>query len=170
MRPIIAGCVALALLVGCGDRDPSLLNAKQTRAEGPDEFGVLPVKPLILPDDLASLPQPTPGGANRVDPNPEADVAAAMGGNAEVLTRRGSDGALLSHASRFGVNPVIRSELAAADLEFRRNNDGLFLERLFGVNTYFKAYKDLSLDQYAELERLRRAGIRTSSPPPNPAP
>lgn len=161
---------SLIVLTACGRGDPELLNLRQARGEGPDEFSVLPSKPLELPEDLAALPDPTPGGANRTDPTPEADVAAALGGNVEVLTRGSTDGALLAYTTRFGVSPSIRSALAVEDLEFRRQNDGLILERLFNVNVYFKAYEQQSLDQYAELERLRRAGIRTSSVPPKPLP
>ena len=79
---------------------------------------------------------------------------------------RSNDGALLSHTRRYGVDPQIRQDLAAADLEFRRQNDGRLLERLFNVNVYFRAYEEMELDQYAELERLRRAGIRTPAVPP----
>ena len=75
----------------------------------------------------------------------------------------------MRYTGRYGVSADIRASLAAADLRFRQNNDGLPLERLFNVNTYFEAYEPLSLDQFAELERLRRAGIRTSSVPPDPA-
>ena len=157
-------CVTLA---ACSD-DDGLLNIKQEPGEGPDEFAILPTKPLTIPEDVASLPQPTPGGSNITDPTPEFDVAAALGGNAGVLSRRSNDGALLSHAGRFGVNPQIRPELAAQDAEFRRNNRGLFLERLFDVNVYFQAYDFMSLDQHRELERLRRAGVRTPAVPPEP--
>ncbi|RZV99042.1 MAG: DUF3035 domain-containing protein, partial [Rhodobacteraceae bacterium] len=87
----------------------------------------------------------------------------------EVLTRRSTDGALISYAGRYGIEDDIRPRLAAADLEYRRQNDGRLLERLFNVNVYFRAYEQLSLDQYAELERLRRAGIRTSAVPPDPS-
>ena len=34
-----------------GNEDPNLLNIKQPRAEGPDEFAVLPTKPLQMPQD-----------------------------------------------------------------------------------------------------------------------
>jgi len=158
----------LIVVTACSRGDPELLNLRQPRGEGPDEFSVLPSKPLELPEDLAALPDPTPGGTNRTDPTPEADLAQALGGNAEALTRGSTDGALLAYATRFGVSRGIREALAAEDLEYRRQNDGLFLERLFNVSVYFKAYQAQSLDQYAELERLRRAGIRTSAVPPKP--
>ena len=164
----IAGMMLVAACSRGGD--PDLLNLRQERGEGPDEFAVLPVKPLELPEDLALLPEPTPGGTNRTDPTPSADVAQALGGNAEVLTRGSTDGALVLYATRFGVSPNIRSALAAEDLEYRRDNDGRLLERLFNVNVYFRAYEPMSLDQYSELERLRRAGIRTSAVPPQPQP
>lgn len=165
-RLLIPGFI-LSLAACSGD--DGLLNIKQERGDGPDEFAVLPTKPLEMPETLAALPTPTPGGTNRTDPTPEFDVANALGGNAEVLARRSNDGALLAHATRFGVNPGIRSQLAAEDAEFRSENQGRVLERLFDVNVYFRAYEFMELDQYAELERLRRAGIRTPAVPPDPA-
>lgn len=169
VRTLVIGGVVLAL-AGCGGAaEPNLLNIKQVRGDGPDEFAIVPTKPLVLPEDLAALPAPTPGGANLTDPTPEADAAQALGGNIEVLTRGSTDGGLIAYTTRYGVNPQIRAELAAADLQWRRDNDGRLLERWFSVNVYFRAYEPFELDQYAELERLRRAGIRTSAAPPDPA-
>ncbi|MCV6593538.1 MAG: DUF3035 domain-containing protein [Silicimonas sp.] len=165
-RVLILG-LALALSA-CSD-DGGLLNIKQQPGEGPDEFAVLPTKPLEMPEDMGALPEPTPGGINRTDPTPEVDVAAALGGNAAVLSRASNDGALLAHAGRFGTSPNIRATLAAEDRAFREDNQGRVLERLFDVNVYFRAYEFMSLDQYAELERMRRAGIRTPAVPPDPA-
>lgn len=159
-------CLALAACGGSGE--PNLLNINQPRSEGPDEFAILPNKPLETPEDLNALPPPTPGGANRTDPTPFADATRALGGRPEVLTRGSADRALVAYAGRYGTDPDIRAELAAADLEFRRQNDGRLLERLFNTNVYFSAYERFALDQYAELERLRRAGIRTSAVPPEP--
>ena len=161
---------AVLVLAACSsDREPNLLNVTAAPGDGPDEFAVLPVAPLVIPDNLAALPTPTPSGANRTDPNPRADAIAALGGNPAVLTRASNDGALVRYTGRYGVSSDIRASLAASDLQFRRDNDGRPLERLFNVNVYYQSYAPLSLDQYAELERLRRAGIRTSSVPPNPA-
>jgi hypothetical protein len=117
--------------------------------EGPDEFAVLPTAPLEIPEDLASLPEPTPGAPNRVDPNPEADAIAALGGNAARARGAGAD--LVSYTTRFGVSGDIRPVLAAEDEDFRRRNDGRILERMFGTNVYFEAYRRQSLDRYAEL-------------------
>jgi len=153
-------------LAACGSENPSLLNISQPRAEGPDEFAVLTTKPLELPENLAALPQPTPGGPNRTDPTPQADAIEALGGNAAVLTRQATDSGLLAYTNRFGVNPQIRAELAEEDLAFRRENDGRLLERIFNTNVYFDAYEEMELNKGAELERLRRAGVRTPAAPP----
>ncbi|MEM7719162.1 MAG: DUF3035 domain-containing protein [Pseudomonadota bacterium] len=167
--PILVFGVLFAIS-GCGGSDePKLLNITPSRGAGPDEFAVLPTKPLEIPQNLASLPPPTPGAGNRTDQTPQLDAIAALGGNPAALSRASTDGALVAYSRRFGVDPNIRAELAADDLEFRRRNDGRPLERLFDVNVYFRAYESMSLDQYRELERLRRAGIRTSAVPPDPA-
>ncbi len=171
-RGLLVGMMfALAACGGGSEEAPNLLNISQPQSAGPDEFAILPSKPLEMPQDMAALPAPTPGGVNRADLTPANDVAAALGGNASILTRASSgDVALLAYIWRYGRDPNIRATLAAADLEFRRENDGLLLERLFSVNIYYQVYEPFELDQYAELERLRRAGIQTSSVPPDPSP
>jgi len=153
----------LMALAACSAGNPSLMNIRNDEA-GPDEFSVLPTEPIEIPTDLASLPQPTPGGVNRVDPNPQGDAIAALGGNEDRARRAAGD--IVSYASRYGVSGDIRGVLAAEDREFRDRNQGRILERIFGVNVYYSAYRDVSLDQYSELERLRRAGVRTPSAPP----
>ena len=155
----------LIALVACSSGTPELMNLRNDE-EGPDEFAVLPTAPLEIPENMASLPEPTPGAPNRVDPNPEADAIAALGGNAARASGAGTG--LVTYATRFGVGGDIRPVLAAEDEEFRRRNDGRILERMFGTNVYFEAYRRQSLDRYAELERLRRLGVRTPSAPPAP--
>ena len=150
-------------LVACSQGTPQLMNLRNTE-EGPDEFAVLPTSPLEIPENLAALPEPTPGARNRVDPDPEADAIAALGGNPGRGAGAGSD--LVSYTTRFGLSGDIRPVLAAEDEEFRRRNDGRILERVFGTNVYFEAYRRQSLDRYAELERLRRMGVRTPAAPP----
>jgi hypothetical protein len=165
----IVGFAALAVLVAACDRnaDPILMNVGANNGS-PDEFGILPSKPLELPRDLAALPAPTPGGSNLTDPTPEADAIAALGGTTRRYDGPATEGGLVGYAARYGVDPSIRQTLAAEDLEFRRDNNGRILERLFNVNVYFKAYRAQSLDQHLELERYRRAGVRTVSAPPDP--
>ena len=168
-RASIGILAAVLLVAACGDRQPSLMNIRNAD-RGPDEFGILPVKPLEEPNDYAALPAPTPGGQNLTDPSPEADAVVALGGRASALTRDGRvpGSALVSHVGRFGISEGIRDILAEEDLEYRRRNNGRLLERVFNVTVYFKAYKAQSLDQHAELERFRAAGIRTPAAPPEP--
>ncbi|GIT90962.1 hypothetical protein JANAI62_14170 [Jannaschia pagri] len=157
--------VAALTLVACERENPTLMHVRSADRT-PDEFAILPTRPLETPPNLAALPTPTPGGVNRTDPQPQAEAIAALGGDAARGAR--ADGALVATVSRYGVAPTIREQLAAEDLEFRRKRDGRLLERLFNVNVYFKAYREQSLDQHAELERLRRAGVRTVAAPPDP--
>lgn len=162
---VILAVMCAAMLAGCGNRDktPQLMNIRSTTA-GPDEFGILPPKPLTMPQDLAQLPEPTPGGENLTDPRPEDDAIIALGGRPGAGA--GADGGLVSHVSRYGVAQSIRQTLASEDLEWRRDNNGRILERLFNVNVYYRAYETQSLDQHAELWRWRKKGVRTPSAPP----
>lgn len=169
----VAAMVAVLSLTACGglfnrDKEPKLLNVRSD-SRSPDEFAVLPSKPLQMPPDVKTLPEPTPGGANITDPTPEADAIAALGGRPALLERGGvpaGNGALVSYAGRFGTAPSIRDVLAEEDLQYRRDHDGRLLERWFSVNVYFRAYEPMSLDQYAELERWRARGVKTVGAPP----
>lgn len=165
--PAIALAMVMALAAcGNGDTVPSLMNVRSTTG-GPDEFGIIPPKPLEMPEDLAALPEPTLGGANRTDRDPTAEAIAALGGNPSVTQGVNSaHGGLYAYAARYGVAQGIRETLATEDLEYRRDNDGRLLERIFNVNVYYRAYADQSLDQHAELWRWRQAGVRTPSAPP----
>ncbi len=133
--------------------------------DGPDEFQVLPTKPLQTPADLTALPDPAPGGANLVDASPRADAAAALGGRPSALVLVGlpaADRALVSYASRYGVDPDIRQALGGRAGQARRDRRGFFPFRwlsggLFGGQV---------LDPYVETERLRAAGVKTPSAPP----
>ena len=151
-------------VAGCSTGTPDLV---RLRSEGPDEFAILPAEPLEPPPSLSVLPPPNPGGPSRTDPNPLADAAVALGGRPGARNRvPGRDVAVVAHAGRAGVRPGVRATLAAEDLAERRRRSPRLLERLFGTNTYQQAYERQELDQHAELERFRRAGIRTPSAPP----
>ncbi len=164
-----AAVLAVAALCACAQREPRLLNLENNNSGNPDEFLVLPTKPLEFPSDTSFLPEPTPGGANLADPTPEEDAVAALGGDPALLRDQSvpdADADLVRHASRHGVDEDIRLSLADEDLAFRRENDGLLLERMLSLNLYFDAYRDQSLNQHRELERLRILGVRTVSAPP----
>lgn len=168
-----AGATAIALgamlaISGCaapkGD-GTDLMNLRSK--DGPDEFAILPPKALDMPDNLAELPEPTPGGANRTDPTPEADAIVALGGKPQTAGGiPAADGALYAHSTRYGLDAGIRGTLAAEDLDWRRDHKGRILERLLNVNVYYRAYRKQSLDQFAELEFWRARGAKTPSAPP----
>jgi hypothetical protein len=161
----IIALLAVLVLSACGNGTPQLMNLRS--GEGPDEFGIVPPKPLEMPESLSELPEPTPGGSNRTDRDPEGEAAIALGGRPGAAGGIPSgDSALYAHAARFGVESGIRATLAAEDLDWRRDNQGRILERLFNVNVYYKAYRDQRLDQQAELLRWRKLGLRTPSAPP----
>ena len=173
VMPAICSKIGVLLAVtlsisACSDREPRLSRLKNSSV-GPDEFSILPGKPLQSPENYTQLPAPTPGAANLTDPTPNADAVAALGGNPALIGRSGipaADGPLLAHASRYGVQANVRADLAQADLAFQRRRTSIFFLRWFGGNRYFSAYRNLALDPYLELERLRAAGVVTPSAPP----
>lgn len=169
MRSIAFTCTML-LLAACST-DPQLMNISAGQTT-PDEFAILPTKPLTMPPDLAVLPTPTPGGANITDPTPMADAVGALGGNPAQLARQGvqaGDQALLAYAGRAGTDPAIRAQLAAADEAHRAANSRRLLETWARTSVYMRAYRPMMLDPHAEIDRWRRAGARTPTAPPAPA-
>ncbi|PYC47713.1 DUF3035 domain-containing protein [Litorivita pollutaquae] len=165
--------LGLALLLSaCGGgegRDIKLRNLSNNSG-GPNEFAVIPGKPLQAPADFAALPEPTPGAGNITDQNPKADAVAALGGNSARLTPAGvtaSDTALTRHATRFGTQSNIRQTLAVEDEEYRRRKSRFTKLKIVKVDRYREAYKPMSLDPQAEMERFRRLGVDTPSAPPN---
>lgn len=164
---IVLALATGASLAACNrESQPVLMNLSST-ASGPDEFSIVPNKPLQDPLNFTDLPTPTPGSSNLADPSPRDDAIRELGGDPDGTPGgTAADGGLVAYASRFGVAEGIRDQLAAEDLEFRRRNDGRVLERAFNVNTYFRAYQSQSLDQRAELERFRALGAKTPSAPP----
>lgn len=137
--------------------------------DGPDEFAILPTKPLQMPPDLAQLPPPTPGGSNITDPTPLADAVASLGGNPAHLSMQGvgaADAGLLAYTGRLGRAPDIRAVTAAEDQAFRARHGRRLLEIIAKANVYLRAYAPQTLDPYPELERFRRAGVRTPTAPP----
>ena len=132
--------IATVGLSACGgyERDITLRKIRNT-SNGPDEFTIVPGKPLEAPPSLTELPPPTPGAGNRTDQQPQADAVVALGGSAAAVQDRGissADGALVAAASR--------------------------------ADEYYSAYEDQSVDPRAEQNRWRNAGAPTpTAPPPN---
>ncbi len=156
----------IVMLTACAGENRGLRDLR-SNGGGPDEFRVMPVQPLVQPTDVINLPTPTPGGTNLSDPRPNADAVAALGGNPNALIPNGipaSDGALVTAASRNGVDPAIRQTLASEDAAFRTRRSRFGFIR--GRDRYFSAYSRQALDAYSELQRFRNAGVATPSAPP----
>jgi hypothetical protein len=156
--------LAVVTLAGCANQG-GLSGFLRSRGVGggPDEFLVLPTAPLELPENLAALPPPTPGVANRVDPNPEAEAVAALTGRPGPAGTVGA-GALVAQAGP--VSPAIRTQLAAEDAEFRSGNRGRLLERWSARDSDYVTYQGQRLDADSEFIRLRAAGLRVPAAPP----
>ncbi|MEM1004172.1 MAG: DUF3035 domain-containing protein [Pseudomonadota bacterium] len=166
-RAILVLTFAVAI-AGCNN--PGLRDLDPP-GQGPDEFSVLPVKPLTQPQDYAFLPAPTPGGTNLTDPNPKADAVVALGGNASALSPNtaipSSDAALVTASSRYGVPANTREVVQADDDAFRKRRGRWTGLRLFPVDRYQQVYERQAIDPFAETEAARRAGIETPSSPPD---
>ncbi len=159
---VLSALAAGLLLSACGGGDNRLMNLRSPH-DGPDEFAILPTKPLEMPQDFTQLPPPEPGARNLVDPKPLDDAVIALGGRPGA---GGNDAALASAAGRYGVSGGIREQLAAEDAQIRSRNSPRLLERLFGSSTYHRVYGRQAIGSDTELERWRRAGARTPSAPP----
>ena len=166
----LVGFLALIGLSACGagKRDITLHDLR-TNSGKPEEFAIVPNKPLQEPESFSALPAPTPGGANRTDQTPLKDAVAILGGRPERLDVGtgvpASDTAIISSASRFGRDPAVRQDLADDDLAFRKRRS-LFTWSLVPTDEYYRAYRRQALDPYDWLERFRRAGARTPAAPP----
>lgn len=165
--------LGMAGLAGCSavDRDKPLRDLRTGSVE-PEEFSVLPNKPLASPQSFSELPAPTPGGNNRTDLTPKADAIAALGGNPARAVATGpatavgaGDQALVAQASRFGREGDIRDTLAAEDQAFRRSKN-IFNWSIVPRDNYERAYSRSRLEPYRWLRRYRQAGAQTPAAPP----
>lgn len=160
---MLAGTVAVA---GCSNQGLRQLRAPGT---GPDEFMIVPAKPLTQPADYAVLPAPTPGGGNLTDQHPNSDAVAALGGRPSALEAGGipaTDGALVAAAGRRGVQPGIRTTLAESDAQFRKRQARMSSLRLFPVDRYSQAYRKQALEPFDRAAAARRANLGTPTSPP----
>lgn len=163
----IIGLIGVVAISGCAQKQLRDIRATGT---GPDEFLVLPPKPLTAPADYTSLPTPTPGGANITDATPQSDAIAALGGRPSALAAGqsipASDAGLLAASSRYGVEANVRETLAAEDAALlkRKRRGGRI--KLVPVDRYAQIYAKQTLEPYAANEAFRRAGVATPSAPP----
>jgi len=166
MRALSFSVLALILVSACGDTERPLRDLRSASG-GPDDFAVIPFDPLEIPETRA-LPNPTPGGANRADPTPNADAIRALGGSPAALVAGGipsGDAALVAQTNRYGVDPAIRAQLAAEDDATLRRARRTNLFNPLGRDRYFPAYRRQALDAPAELARLDALGVAVPQVP-----
>ena len=167
MRKAILVILAAATLAACSSGTRPLHDMRSASG-GPDEFTVLPVGALEIPENR-SLPTPTPGATNLTDPTPKANAIVALGGRPSAVAAGGvpvADSALVAAASRRGVQSDVRAVLATEDAAFRRGKHRLGFLSFLQRDRYFKAYARSALDAYAELQRFRNLGVATPTAPP----
>jgi hypothetical protein len=154
----------LVALAGCGEGGLAGGLRAAGVAQTPDEFMVLPTRPLEMPENFAALPPPTPGVPNRVDFRPHAEAVAGLTGAPGPAGS--ADGTALVAAAG-PRQPGIRQSLAVEDAEWRATHRGLLIPRLLSRgNPEALTYQPMVLDAAAEFERLRAAGVEVPAAPP----
>ncbi|WP_424933767.1 DUF3035 domain-containing protein [Amaricoccus macauensis] len=156
----------LALLLGgCGNGGLAGALRSSGVTSTPDEFLVLPTRPLEMPDDLAALPTPTPGQRSRVEYEPEAIAVAGLTGR-ESTARTANGTALLARAGVASNTPQIRQILAEEDVVYQQNHKGRLLEWVFSPDKESLVYRDMILDPGAAYEAMRARGVKVPAAPP----
>ena len=156
-RAASAGLLLAALaLGGCAEGGLAGGLRRAGIAGTPDEFMVLPTRPLEMPSNLAALPPPTPGTANRVDLQPHAEAIAGLTGRPGAPGN--ADGAVLV-AKAGPRDPNVRGELAAEDAEWRATHHGRLLERWFSKDRETLVYRPMVLNAPETFEQVRAAGV-----------
>lgn len=165
MRLIACALVAVTVLAACESKG---LREIQPRGNGPDEFIIVPAKPLEAPESFSALPQPTPGGVNRTDQRPLEESVVLLGGqrgspNAPIPS---ADAALVNHTARFGREANIRATLAEADAQFRKRQARFSQIRILPEDRYARAYRREAIEPNRVADQFRRAGIPVPTNPP----
>jgi hypothetical protein len=164
-RQITAAALLLGGLVlgGCSEGGlAGFLRSSGVRST-PDEFLVLPTRPLEMPSDLNALPPPTPGAPNLVDYRPQAEAVAGLTGRTGPPGT--ADGSALVARTGAG-SPGIRTQVAVDDAEWRRSHRGKLLPRLFSRDREALTYRAQTLDAPVTFETMRARGVGVPAPPP----
>ena len=128
----------------------------------PDEFMVLPTRPLEMPESFVALPPPTPGAVNRVDYRPHSEAVSGLTGRPQV---QGSGGGGLVAAAG-PRDPAIRAQLAQEDVAWRQTHHGRLLERLFSKDREALVYRPMVLNAPDAFVDQRARGRQVPAAPP----
>jgi hypothetical protein len=165
-RHISAAALLLGGLALSGCAEGGLAGALRSAGVGgtPDEFMVLPTRPLEMPTNLAALPPPTPGRPNRVDYQPHAEAVAGLTGRTSPPGT--ADGSALVARTGAG-SPQIRAQVAVDDANYRGRSSARLLERMFSRDREALKYSGMALDAPGEFETMRARGVGVPAPPPS---
>ena len=150
-------------LAACGEGGVAGALRSSGVTSTPDEFMVLPTRPLEMPESFTALPPPTPGAANRVDYQPHAEAIAGLTG-APGAAGNADGAALVAQAGPH--QPGIRQTLAGEDVTWRDTHHGLLIPRLIAKDKDVVTYQPMILDAATEFDRLRAAGVQQPAAPP----
>jgi hypothetical protein len=149
-------------LSGCGEAGFAGALRSSGVAGTPDEFMVLPTRPLEMPESLTALPPPTPGAVNRVDYRPHTEAVTGLTGRPTV---QGSGGGGLVAAAG-PRDPAVRTQLAQEDVVWRQTHHGRFFERLFSTDREALVYRPMVLDAPVAFDQQRAQGRQVPAAPP----
>ena len=160
--------VVMGMLLAACSNDQGIRRLS-SEGDGPDEFRVVPSKPLEAPANYSSLPTPTPGGTNRTDLDPTGDAIVALGGSRKAASSTNipsGDAGLVNYTGRNGRSADIRQTLYAEDEKFRKGRGRFSNIRIVKTDVYNEVYKKYHLDARQEQERWRQGGAQTPAAPP----
>jgi hypothetical protein len=167
-----AGATAILLaLAACGTIG-NPLEALGAKIPPPDEFQVITHKPLMMPPS-ADLPEPRPGAASPLDPDPHSDALVALLGArgskvaADAAPTTGEQ-ALLASANAAAVSSEIRVQIEQDKIAEKSGKDYQppSLAELVGFGTSEKKLDESELlDPAVEARRLQSAGQLTPVDP-----
>lgn len=157
---VLALVLASVLLAGCGDN--SVQRTLGILRQGPDEFKVLPTRPLEIPASDV-LPVPDPNAPARVVSDPLSIARKALGApKAGSGTPSSVEVSLLNRLGAANPPAGIR-ETVEQDLKAQAEEDTLLVHDILGV-TEARARAASILVTSEEVERLRGLGVLASPP------
>lgn len=160
-KKLVTSVMALTLAACSGDKP---LRNLATSTTDPEEFAIVPAKPLEIPQNFSELPVPDENQVDRTELLPKADAIAALGGRAGAGVAASTE--LSAHTMRYGLDPAIRSFLAEEDAAFRKRRGRFTQLKIVPVDRYNRVYRSYTLDANAIADYYRRRGITTPSAPP----
>jgi len=165
------GITAMLLAFAACDRIGNPIDALGGRIPAPDEFQVVTHKPLMMPL-TAELPEPRPGAASPLDPDPHRDAQRALLGSSgsQVLSAAAPSAGeqiLLTSANAATASSEIRVQLEQEKIAEKANQPykppSLF--EVLGGTGGEKLDESTLLDPEVEARRLQSEGNVTPVDP-----